>query len=463
MSDIGVKYWDKYAVTETFQLLKIPWEWYDASKEYDVVIAKKEDVPDYHGNIIDLTDIFKNIREQLNEGQMNLHNPSVERWIDDLRTTLKQYTTLVEIPPSPWGYPYMVALTHDVDSISVRQSSFKSALVTAARCFLSFEMIAGMKILLAKIGMAEDPWLLFKKWRELEGKLGVRSTFYIIPPFTRRCVRGYHQYREIYYTADQKELDALRDGGWEVGVHSMNWDDPQAVIKEKEHIPGGVGNRTHWLLHDRDSWGILDAAGYEYDTTFGYDDDVGYRAGTTQVYQPENTTNLLELPLHIQDMGLFGKSCWALNKDEWIKIPCLHMTEKTARDYLQQFFLHMKSFGGVITILWHYEDLTAPRTWMIGTYLHLVDIVKKDGAWITTAKNVVNWFRIRRQTKMGYSMDGKKITISINQPPGPEYIPEQKVRVHISPSLIEHIDGEFVNGDNSVDILCKPEITVVFK
>ena len=62
---IGVIYPDKYAVEETFQLLKIPWEWYDSSKEeeYDVVIGREEDLnsKDVNFNLIDLSedDVFK--------------------------------------------------------------------------------------------------------------------------------------------------------------------------------------------------------------------------------------------------------------------------------------------------------------------------------------------------------------------------------------------------------------------
>ena len=61
---IGVIYPDEYAVEETFQLLKIPWEWYDVSKEYNVVIGRKEDLKskDVNFNLIDLSeddDVFK--------------------------------------------------------------------------------------------------------------------------------------------------------------------------------------------------------------------------------------------------------------------------------------------------------------------------------------------------------------------------------------------------------------------
>ena len=73
MKGIGVVYQDEYAVEETFQLLKIPWEWYDSSKEeeYDVVIGRKEDLKskDVNFNLIDLSedDVFKNVSKRFIE------------------------------------------------------------------------------------------------------------------------------------------------------------------------------------------------------------------------------------------------------------------------------------------------------------------------------------------------------------------------------------------------------------
>jgi hypothetical protein len=59
-SMIDIIYQDEYAVEETFQLLKIPWEWYESSKEeeYDVVIGREEDLKskDVDFNLIDLSE-----------------------------------------------------------------------------------------------------------------------------------------------------------------------------------------------------------------------------------------------------------------------------------------------------------------------------------------------------------------------------------------------------------------------
>ena len=72
-------YPDEYAVEETFQLLKIPWEWYDSSEEYDVVIGREEDLKskDVNFNLIALSedDIFKKVSNLLNHGMAHNSEP----------------------------------------------------------------------------------------------------------------------------------------------------------------------------------------------------------------------------------------------------------------------------------------------------------------------------------------------------------------------------------------------------
>ena len=97
MRGIGVVYQDEYAVEETFQLLKIPWEWYDSSKEeeYDVVIGRGKDLKskDVNFNLVDLSedDIFKKVSNLLNQGVMHHSNrePLCEMYLDELRRKLK--------------------------------------------------------------------------------------------------------------------------------------------------------------------------------------------------------------------------------------------------------------------------------------------------------------------------------------------------------------------------------------
>jgi len=462
---IGVCYPDKYAVEETFQLLKVPWEWFEPGRQYDVVIARRADMPGYTGSLIDLTDndIFQTISTLLNTGQPHLHEPQCDILLDTLRQELKKYLVLVEIPPSPWGYPYAMALTHDVDVTSVRECRFRTVGYAVFLCFTQGKVGDGLRLILAWCGLAADPWVLFERWKSFEGQLGVYSTFFFVPFRNDPGVRA-HPYRAVGYNVKTDVLRDLTRNGWEAGVHGIdNWTD--ALHGKKEMATLGLddvhpGNRTHWLLFDSTSWEKLEDAGYPYDTTFGYNDDVGFRAGTVQVYQPRNIRTLLELPLHVQDLGLFGRSCWAPSGNGWEKVPCLHLDAAEALRTCNRILDSAKKYGGVITILWHYENITAPRDWSV-EYGELVNRAKSDGAWVTTAGRVVAWFGMRRAAGFEVTTTAKIITIKIHRPGNSPATP-LRIRVHVKPAAISRISGEYCSGPDFVDIRCdRPEITVV--
>jgi hypothetical protein len=138
----------------------------------------------------------------------------------------------------------------------------------------------------------------------------------------------------------------------------------------------------HWLLMDKQTPQALEAAGYNYDATAGYNELPGYRAGTTQVYRPPGATQLLELPLHIQDGALFyAKRLDLTDTDAWRL--CHNMIE------------HAASAGGVLTLLWHDRSHGPERFWG-DFYCRLLGELRKMPVWFATALDVVDWFRSRR-------------------------------------------------------------------
>lgn len=265
---IGVLYPDQYAAEEFFQLLKVPWEWYQLGTHYDVVIARKADLPGYAGNVIDLTDndLFGKISDLLNVGRAHLHEPLSDILIDHLRQELKKYTLLAEIPPVPWGHFYIVALTHDVDVTSVRECRPVTVGYAAFQCFIQGSIRAGFQLLLARCGIGKDPWLLFERWKTFEDQLGVRSTFFFVPRRDDPGKRA-HPYRAVGYGIDHDILHGLSRGNWEIGIHGIdNWADAETGKQEMMKVDNdATGNRTHWLLFDHTSWKKLDEAGYSYD------------------------------------------------------------------------------------------------------------------------------------------------------------------------------------------------------
>ena len=429
----------------------------------------KDDVPGWTGNLIDLSsnDFFKKISDVLNTGQPHLHEPSCDILIDTLRQELIKYTILVEIPPAPWGHPYMVALTHDVDVTSVKECRLVTAGYAAYQCVAHGDVSAGLRLGLARIGVGNDPWSLFLRWKTFEDQLGVRSTFFFVPKRDDPGMRA-HPYRAVGYDIKEKQgvMHDLKQGGWETGVHGIdNWTDADCGKVEREALEPvneHPGNRTHWLLFDHDSWKVLDDAGYSYDTTFGYNDDVGFRAGTTQVYRPRGVKTLLELPLHIQDLGLFGKFCWAPGDNGWEKTPCLRLNATAAHEYCTRIFDFARKFGGVVTILWHYENLTPPRDWS-GFYADLVKRAQADGAWVTTAGSVVEWFKERREVRNTCKFDTDRLTITTEGLLPKSFLPQLRVRIHIPGNRQITVNTESFPGKDYIDIkLNKKTITVSF-
>ncbi|MFA6226287.1 MAG: hypothetical protein WC620_09000 [Methanoregula sp.] len=206
---LGVCYPDKYAVEEIFQLLKVPWEWYVPGQSYDVVIARKTDVPDYAGNLIDLTgnDLFLTISDLINSCQAHLHEPVCDILFDQVRQEIRKYTILVEIPPRPWEHPYMGALTHDVDVTSVKECRFLTVGYAAYQCIRQGNFRAGLHLLCARCGIVNDPWVLFERWKTFEDQLGVRSTFFFVPRKNDPGMQA-HPYRSVSYAINK---DILRE------------------------------------------------------------------------------------------------------------------------------------------------------------------------------------------------------------------------------------------------------------
>jgi hypothetical protein len=148
----------------------------------------------------------------------------------------------------------------------------------------------------------------------------------------------------------------------------------------------------HWLYFDENSPQLLDDAGYFYDSTVGYNEKVGYRAGTTQAYRHLNVKNLLELPLHIQDIALFSPGQ-------------MHLSENEAWDLCERLFKNASLYGGVMTVLWHLRSLAPERLWG-EFYIRLLEKMKEMNAWFGTAFEIVSWFKKRRSVKFwcnGYS------------------------------------------------------------
>ena len=186
----------------------------------------------------------------------------------------------------------------------------------------------------------------------------------------------------------RSDLKKLLSANREIAVHGIDaWRDSAKGRDEREQIreitgTAETGVRMHWLYFDSQAPSTLEKAGFSYDSTVGYNEPIGYRAGTTQVFKHPNVDRLLELPLHIMDTALFYPSYMNLSDDE-------------ARAAMLPLIENVTRFGGVLTINWHDRSLGPERLWA-DAYVTLLRDLRARRPWFATALQAVSWFRKRR-------------------------------------------------------------------
>ena len=356
-------------------------------------------------------DLFEQVRLLLSEGQPveNAQMPALDNHIRVLRNwILEAGISLLEIPASPHGHSFSVCLTHDIDFVGIRHHfvdrtmcgfvyratlgavrNFFRGRISAIQLLKSWWAVVTLPFVY--LGWKEDFWEPFGWYAEVEK--GLPATYFLIPFKGRPGEKVTGPKASLRATAyDVRELaseiEALQKQGCEIGVHGIDaWHNPEKGREELERIqtlaPAASGVRMHWLLRGLQTPRALEEAGYEYDSTCGYNETIGYRNGTSRVFLPSGAQNLLELPMHIQDGALFyGEK--------------LDLSPAEARTRCEAIIDHVRAFGGVLTLLWHDRSHAAERFWG-GFYSELLQQVKAERPWFATAGQVVSWFRRRRQ------------------------------------------------------------------
>lgn len=378
-------------------------------------------------------DLFDEIRYLLTKGQPAARalTPTMDFHINVLRHLLiESQIPFVEIPPRPHGYDVICCLTHDVDFFGIRRHRFdrtmagflyrssigsvtdfirgRRSLGEAARNWSAFLCLP-----LVLLGVLPDLWRPFEDYAKVED--GRKSTFFLVPvkgnPGVSPDGRP-NAWRATPYGLDdvQEEVKAAASRGSELGVHGIDaWRDADAGREEMGRLTSITGQKTvgirmHWLYFDVGSPRKLEEAGYDYDSTCGYNDAVGYRAGTSQVFRPLGSEALMELPMTIMDSALFSSGRMGLSSRQGWEL-CRRILENA------------RHFAGTLVINWHERSLAPERLW--GRFYRelLEEIGRETHAWLATAGEAVEWFRWRRSITFRESQgaDGA-ITIRVMAP-----------------------------------------------
>jgi len=397
--------------------------------------------------------------------------PSLDLHIGLLRDLiLASGVSIIEIPPMPTGHDFAVCLTHDIDFVGIRRHKFDhtmwgflyrstiGAMSNFIRGKTSFHRLlqcwkAAIKLPFVFLGWARDFWMPFEWYLDVEKNL---SPTYFFIPFKRRQgenVTVSHADRRgcAYDITDIPDWVArLQAAGCEIGVHGIDaWHSIEKGREELNRVASiagatGLGIRSHWLLRDGNTYGVLDKAGYSYDSTCGYNETPGYRSGTMQVFRPPGATELLELPLHIQDGALFfpGRQ---------------ELSEAQAERQCTAFIESAEKRGGVLTVLWHDRSHGPERFWG-EFYFELLQMLKKRKVWFGTAAEVVAWFRKRREISFKVIRDADDLDNVYLCGRRERVTPPFRVRIHTPRASGEEIKIVDIAWDGDSDFNPYPNV-----
>lgn len=391
-------------------------------------------------------DLFQEVRHLLTTGQPKAYaaSPTVELHIAFIRDKIISYSVpLVEIPAVPSGHRFIACLTHDVDHAAVRNYKWDhtmfgflyralvGSLIDFCRKRRSLKQVAvnwraAFSLPFVHLGLARDFWDQFEAYLKIEGDLA--STFFVIPERGNSgedASGSRRQKRAARYDLAQirDSLRRLLSMHCEIGVHGIEaWRDTLKGVAEFARIQQltgmrDIGVRMHWLFFSEHSPVLLEKAGFSYDSTVGYNETVGYRAGTAQAFKPLPVDRMLELPLHIMDTALFFPSH-------------MNLSAKQAHAAVAPLIENAVRFGGVLTVNWHDRSLAPERLWG-DFYVKLLATLRSDEPWFATGSQAVSWFRKRRSASIeSVTREGDCVRIKVSLDQRNDELPALRLRVH---------------------------------
>ena len=219
-----------------------------------------------------------------------------------------------------------------------------------------------------------DPYWRFREVVAGERAHGATgSTFYVMARHEHRADGA------SYESLRPKVVEEILAAGGEVGLHvsylaAEDGEKLAAEAREVERLAGAIaGHRYHYLRVDPHRNLVpLAAAGFRYDTTLGFPDALGFRAGIAHPFHPwdfakEEPAAIVEVPLAAMDATLAEARYKGL-------------TAAAAKPQLIALLDWAAEHGGGFSILWHPDRFDAPsaRGWD-RLYFELLDAVRERG------------------------------------------------------------------------------------
>jgi len=267
-----------------------------------------------------------------------------------------------------------IALTHDVDRVkkSYQYLSY----------FLKYFFNKEFKQALYHLNsfFYDEPYWNFDKIIKIEEFYNVKSTFFfmneeisfqLFKPNNWKLSLGRYKLSEHRIVAMIKYLDVNK---WEIGLHGSynSYKDKNLLRKEKnllENILGHnvIGIRQHYLNLNSDTWAIQKSLGFKYDSTFGFNNKIGFKENKFTPFTPFDD-DFIVFPLIVMD------SCFVATKTKW-------------EEYLKLVDIAEEK-GSILVINWHQRDFNEKEFPEHSKYYRLIieEGIKRNAAFRTLSE-----------------------------------------------------------------------------
>jgi hypothetical protein len=322
--------------------------------------------------------------------------------------------------PVPGPQEFCMALSHDVDFLAPKTSEFipslfwglfsrnlaratarmilgalyvLSALLTCNRDFLALIPASVHRIL-----RSYEPYWRLEEIARSEEQLGARSSFFFLSNLT--LMDSNYSLRNRVVTEAIRELwesgfEICCHAPFEIEYHKNTLQIQKKMLEDATHS-NVEGVRAHFLrLAYPETFVEYASAGFRYDSSDIFSEEVGYRASTCFPFmlydvEHERLVSLLEIPPVIMDRTLRDRRHMNLSPELAQKL-CTELLEEVA------------SLHGALTIIWHNSGVSArpseDRAWW-RVYWSLIREGSRRGAKFMTLGELFSYYSVRQKAQL---------------------------------------------------------------